>query len=287
MGLFDNMEIGKAEKPGFRSNSDRSIRDDGSPEWGYREFEIEKKGKGKKMRKIVAPGIERKGYLTKRLPKLYKLFDRIVPDVDLQDRFHGFLPKRNAVTAAMSHRGFDVTLTMDISNFFDSINTSFFKFDDRIKLELKDEMFHKEKYTPQGFPTSPILCNIALIPILYSLRINLPSKVWFTIYADDIQLSFSEEVDWRNIRQIVTNVFEKHNLQINEKKTRVRFAKYGARKVLGINVWEDRISATRRTNRKVRGVRKKVIFQPEIKQSLGGLVTWQKSKLPKGVLFVL
>lgn len=73
--------------------------------------------------------------------------------------------------------------------------------------------------------------------------------------------------------------FASHNgFSINKNKTRVRCSKAGYRKILGINVGNDHIRASRKTMRKIRAANHQGNFH-----SKGGLTTWSKCLLPKAL----
>jgi len=250
----------------------------------YKEFTIKKKSGG--VRKIVAPSAKLKSYQSSVKNRLISQFFYLYKKFPLvKDVFHGFIPNRNCVTAASMHIGYETTVMLDISNFFDNITiesvNKYLPFSD----ERMRPLFHKEGYAAQGFPSSPIICNIALMPIISDLVKGL--KEYFddfaiTVYADDIAISINS-TDKVHIKQAINLVIlhlSKYNLKLNHSKTRVRFAKYGYRKILGINVGNDSIFPTRKTIRKLRAVKHNVKFEKSKPQSLGGLTTWSKCKYP-------
>lgn len=124
-----------------------------------------------------------------------------------------------------------------------------------------------------------------LIQINQFLKQVYKEKYAFTVYADDIQISINRimPLDRREENIIISKIIDfanLHNLKINKNKTRVRYAKYGFRRILGINVGEDCIRATRKTMKKIRAAR----HQNNI-QSLGGLSAWAMNILPKQKLY--
>lgn len=75
----------------------------------------------------------------------------------------------------------------------------------------------------------------------------------------------------------MVNKIAKENLfKINRNKTRVRSSVAGYRKILGINVGDDHIRATRKVMRKIRAADHQGNFH-----SKGGLSSWSKCYLPK------
>lgn len=236
----------------------------------YNEFSIPKKGG--KLRKIVAPDAELKAFLREQLPIIEDYYLKYSKMYGVHNLIHGFVHKKNVKTAASMHVGFDMTIMMDISEFFDSVTPAHLP---RIS-QITSEMFHKEGYTAQGFPTSPMLANIAIVPIVSKIKHSLSKllgnqRFAFTIYADDIQISLNnihtEHI--AEIIKIVTNSFESRDFKLNKRKTRVKYAKFGYRRILGINVGNDHLTATRATRRKMRAAK-----HQGNGPSLGGLTTW-------------
>jgi hypothetical protein len=268
------------------------------PDMFYQEFSIAKKGKGR--RKLVSPSAALKKYQKKASHILTTILKNRASGVGVWDEFHGFIRKRNAITGAKRHIGFEATVMFDFSNFFDTVNKN--DFDQKLfEYYGLDErlLFHKKGYTAQGFPSSPALCNIKLIPFVKELKdwcVDRFGKDNFAItqYADDITVSYHRldktpdyktrySNEWREIRDFVYENSSKHNLIMNEKKTRVRFQKHGWRRILGINVGKDHLRATRKTVSKIHRAKLKS-DDGDIHSShvLGGLRTWSRCILPGG-----
>ena len=250
----------------------------------YHEFTIQKKNG--KTRKIVNPSASLKRYQRAQTPALYKHFLKAADHHAAS--FHGFIPGRNAVTGAKQHIGFQTTIMFDLVAFFDNVYYEHIT-DAGVLLNKQNQerLFHKAGYAAQGFPSSPMLANIAAIPLIWDLSTWLTTQFGndfaLTIYADDIQISFNDEAKstWQLVRDTVYTTATNYRFAINPTKTRVRFAKYGARKILGLNVTDTAVIASRRTNRKVRALLHQVTHDTAKGQALGGMRTWQKCILPR------
>jgi len=254
------------------------------PAGTYTEHTIPKRNG--KVRKICAPDADLLRYQRSKLPDLYRMFTARAYSHGVDDVFHGFVPDKNCVTAARAHIGYDMTLMMDISEFFDSVQRSVFPAG---SITDDSSFYHSEgNYCAQGYATSPILANIAIIPIIKEIQVFLSDllndEFAFTIYADDLQISFNYELNRRfkqrveDIIAVVTACFTLANFRINSNKTRLRHAKYGYRRILGINVGNDHIRASRKTIRKLRAAK-----HSGNGPSAGGLSTWSKCYPPKSV----
>lgn len=246
-------------------------------EFSYKEFEIRKKSG--KMRKIVAPNAALLKAQQGERKLLRQVFINAERSLGVEGIIHGFVHKRNVVTAAKQHIGFRSTIMMDIKDFFDNTTISHLK--GIPSLDVQPWMLHEDGYTPQGFSTSPMLCNIAILPAVKDIKkyldsLNMP--VAFTVYADDIQISTTSE-DYKGLNGIINmveEIFAQHKYVINKPKTRIKYARYGFRRILGVNVGGTEVRATRKIMRKIRAAE----FQHS-HRSLAGLRQWSKCPLPK------
>lgn len=257
----------------------------------YRDFLIPKKNG--KPRRISAPSKELLKYQHNLMPGLYAYHMKREAELNCENIQHGFIPNRNCVTAATQHIGFKHTIIMDLENFFDSVNTSFFN----KNITRYIHLFHKQGHCAQGFATSPILSAIASLPMVNEIKQYLTTahinalnnmdrlepgddckSYAFTIYADDLQFSTNNTRLIKHIIEQVTIIAEQHGFKINRNKTRVRNAVNGYRRILGINVGSDHIRATRKIMRKIRAADHQGNFH-----SKAGLTTWSKTLLPKAL----
>lgn len=254
------------------------------PDLSYREFHIKKKN-GKK-RRICAPSKDLLKAQRDLLPFFSTWFRSVEHTIFHEEIFHGFVPNRNCVTAANKHLGFAHTISLDISNCFDSISPSnipdhYLLGKDTINKNLSI-ITHADGTLAQGFATSPILANIYLLePVkeLYDVIQSLYPEFALTVYADDIQISIpsSTYTDMNALIDLTTVLFKAYGLTINKTKTRIHHAKYGNRRILGIQVGESALYPNRRLKKKIRAAR----FQKN-GPSLGGLTTASRLLLPKG-----
>jgi hypothetical protein len=243
----------------------------------YKSFNIPRKNKA--PRKIHAPDPELLKYQRDKLKDLEAIFLTQEAALKIPNIMHGFIPNRNCVTVARKHIGFEATLMMDIVAFFDSVTP--------YHTEIKDpNLYTVEDYCGQGFATSPMLANIGILGIVKSIDDYLKELYYdqyaFTIYADDIQISINpnssqpiyEEIN--EIIEIVSTAFEYFGFKIHPHKTRIRYAKHGYRRILGINVGNDHIRATRKTMKRIRAAKHSGNIP-----SFAGLTTWSRCYLPR------
>lgn len=251
----------------------------------YREFTIVKRN-GKGVRKITAPDAELLAYQRAKLSSIELIWEQAANDYGIDDIQHGFIKNRNPVTAAIRHLGYSTTISMDISDFFDSVTTEHIR---EFSPTLADDsrLFHADGYCSQGFASSPMLANIAIIPALKEIDtflheeglVNIhyiPSSM--TVYADDVTISIDSE-DMNVLKTVifkVSAVLARHGFKIKVSKTRIRFAKYGFRRILGIMVGESTIKVPRSVKYKMRAAK-----HQKNGPSLGGLTTWSRLLPPK------
>ena len=257
----------------------------------YRDFLIPKKNG--KPRRISAPSKELLKYQHHLMPGLYAYHMKRERELNCENIQHGFIPNRNCVTAAIQHIGFKHTIIMDLENFFDSCNLSHFN----EGITRYKHLFHEKGHCAQGFASSPILSAIASLPMISEIKQYLISahidavrnmdslepgvdytSYAFTIYADDLQFSTNNTRLIKHIINQVTSIAESHGFKINRNKTRVRKSINGYRRILGINVGDDHIRATRKTMRKIRAADHQGNYH-----SKAGLTTWSKTLLPKAL----
>lgn len=240
----------------------------------YREFKIPKKSKG--YRKITAPDAELKAYQQSKLPSIERDYHKLIKGTSIQNTAHGFISGRNVITAAEQHIGFAATEMMDLSDFFDTVHVSMLDpwFDDKY-------FYNSDGYCGQGFCTSPMLSNIAFIPTLQAIKDYLveehPDHA-FTQYADDLAISTNQELSMPGIVSKITEIVEAHGFWINPKKTRIKYAKFGWRRILGVNVGRYEVRATRKIMRRIRAAQ-----HQKNGSSLGGLRNWSTCKKPKEI----
>ena len=101
-------------------------------------------------------------------------------------------------------------------------------------------------------------------------------KFAFTIYADDIQISYNQKYLKKDIINIVESSCLEYKFEINRRKTRTRSATCGFRKILGINVGDESIRGSRKTMRKIRAANHQGNYH-----SKGGLQSWANCHKPK------
>ena len=248
----------------------------------YREFLIPKKSGG--SRKITAPDNELLAYQRSKLPILEEIWENTVEEYGVEDIQHGFIKDRNVVTAANKHIGYLASIGMDISDFFDSVTKNHIRI---LSPELAEDehLFHADGYCSQGFATSPMMANIAIIPALqqideYLHNGNLEFQTSVTLYADDLTISANttEMSVLVEIIKNITEILERFQFKVKPTKTRIRFAKYGYRRMLGIMVGNDNIKVPRKIKYRMRAAR-----HQGNNSSLGGLTTWSRLLPPKAL----
>lgn len=180
---------------------------------------------------------------------------------------HGFMAERNIVTNALPHVGKAVTISLDLSDFFDSVKPSMLA--GKIPAAAFKKCFLNSDGTPgqsegcrtrQGLPTSPALANIAAAPLDEAIVKRLKKvgiDAAYTRYADDISISMSAydpEIAQRVISE-VSQIVSRCGFKVNTKKTRIQKASAGRREVCGLMVDEKGVHISRATSRKLRAAR--------------------------------
>lgn len=228
------------------------------------------KGKGK-FREIYVPTKEYKRVLNGFIPEL----EKILRELDEHRVNYAFQKGKNCALNALQHIGYRYTLSMDLADFFGSIQVSHV-----IGLVPGDiiEKCFIDGNPKQGLPTSPLISNIAFLccdkEIIQALEKLLPKFV-YTRYADDLIISFDEFSYAKKISFVVKQAVERNGFRVNPAKTKIQDRNNGRIVVTGIAIDKDGLSATRRTKRKIRAA----LHQGK-KESEKGLLEWSKCKLP-------
>lgn len=224
---------------------------------------------------------------------------------------HGFVKGRSPVTNAMAHVGWRYTISFDLAEFFDTVTQRHLP----VPLTLnpgitKDCLF--DGAARQGIPTSPAIANLAILPVVEDIaalnRSGRFGKLFvFTVYADDISLSFDMPHVEHLMRSEIPRIVEKHGFKINESKTHLQCSVAGYRIITGVAVGDKEVVAPRYAKRRLRamkhqlkhglrkrGLRRLMTRIHEIRRTGGasslhglllgqhrGLTEWLKLRLPK------
>jgi len=235
----------------------------------YDIFYISKKNG--KFRRIFSLYKEQKSRSRALIPYL----EKILLKKDLYKVNYGFIRNRNCVEHAIQHIGYEYTISMDLENFFESVNK------EHVSKYLNEETIEKcfiLDAPQQGIPTSPLIANLAFIDcdkeIINTLEKNNIFSV-YTRYADDLVVSFDNKKDIRKIISLITKIVNSAGFKINKKKTKIQNIKNGRVVITGVSIDKKGAHPTRKTIKKIRAAK-----HSQNKKSLMGLNEWAKCKLP-------
>lgn len=241
----------------------------------YQRFFITTRG-GKK-RTIYAPDDSLKQLLRVFfLPTLQAVYDsKVIYSCD-----HAFISGKNCVTNAQSHIIHRYVLKMDIQQFFQSITIWHlaFYFEGSPLIKFLD-MLLVDGHLPQGFPTSPVLANIAMIRVDQEIVDYLKSisvRICYTRYSDDLTFSFPNKGMMVDIVTGVTRILNKYRLSVHPNKTKLQDKANGRAVITGVGVSMTRVHPTRKTLKKIRAAK-----HQGNDQSAKALIAWAKCTLPK------
>lgn len=182
---------------------------------------------------------------------------------------NGFMPGRSPSTNACYHVGYQYTLSMDLKDFFDTVNESHLTgfLEHHV---LSDCLW--EGVARQGLPTSPMLANIAACNMDATIkRIATERGMVYTRYADDLTISGNDRQNVFDMREIVTQAAADRGFVVNESKTEFQSASAGRRRITGLSV-DDMVHVPRRLRRKSRAARHQGHMG-----SAEGLIAWAGS----------
>ena len=230
-------------------------------------------------RVIYSPCDTLKERLKRELPRVAKL----AREYDRFDVAHGFAPGRNVITNAMPHIGYRYSLSMDLSDFFDTVTRSTLTFAPREwTQDVEDGGLLADGAARQGFATSPALANIAAAPMDSQIVRKLGSGHAYTRYADDLTIS-ANEMAASELAATITAIVEAHGFRVNPRKTHLLDGTRGRRIICGVAVSEYAVHPTRKTKRKLRAA-KHNLAQSNTKtnrRKASGLAQWAACRVPK------
>jgi hypothetical protein len=197
-----------------------------------RNYRVYVQRQGRKKRLIEAPKI-----ILKHIQR--SLLDSIFSHVHSSTWSHGFCPGRSIFSHAVLHTRKNVVITMDIKDFFPSVNSQKIRpilrrfFPDESELELTMQLVTRNGRLPQGAPTSPHLANLVFSPIDEVIASSLGARWAYSRYADD--LAFSGDDSAGMLIDTVSEIALRNGFCIATKKTRV-MRQHHRQKITGLVV---------------------------------------------------
>ncbi len=261
--------VKKGEKVTGRCNSGRDNLFSIDQTVPYNIFYISKRNG--KFRRIFSLYKEQKSQLRELIPYL----EKILLKHDMHKVSYAFIHNRNCVENAMQHIGYKYTVSMDLENFFESVNRS------HVAKYLDEDIMNQcfiSGAPQQGLPTSPLVANLALLDcdnaILTSLKKYNINSV-YTRYADDLVVSFDNKKDIGKVIFLISNITNNAGFKINKKKTKIQNINNGRIIITGLAIDNQGVHPTRKTLKKIRAAQ-----HQNNNSSLLGLTEWSKCKLP-------
>lgn len=197
-----------------------------------RNYRVYVQRQGRKKRLIEAPKT-----ILKRIQR--SLLDSVFSHVHSSTWSHGFCPGRSIFSHAVLHTRKNVVVTMDIKDFFPSVNLQKIHpilrrfFPDESELELAMQLVTRNGRLPQGAPTSPHLANLVFSSIDETIASSLGGRWAYSRYADD--LAFSGDDSTGMLIDTVSEIALRNGFCIATKKTRV-MRQHHRQKVTGLVV---------------------------------------------------
>lgn len=236
-------------------------------------------GPGKIRTVWIVEGRERRAYV--RLARKLAKFERDLAERNgVADVAHGFVSGRSPVTMASAHIGYDVTVSLDLKDWFESVS-----FGQLRRAGIRDEWYLKIApggVVRQGLPTSPAAANIAGVALDRAIMDALSRRFFdyaYTRYADDMTVSYYLPQRFFP-PSLVIDAMEREvtaqGWQLNYRKTRIQYASAGRRIICGLSVGETDVRATRDVRHRLRACRHARPGTPETR----GLSEWAACKLP-------
>ncbi len=186
----------------------------------YKTFYITQKN-GKK-RKINSPSI-----------RLY-LIQRNINDLILKKHnklyfVYGFYSEVSHIDNARYHLNSKEMLSIDLENFFGSINSKqvyfvfhkMFGFNKSVSTALTT-LTTLDNQLPQGAPSSPMLSNLVFRNVDYRIeKLSEKLGIKYSRYADDLTFSSNDPFDKVYVLLKVSNILKTNGYKVNKRKTRM------------------------------------------------------------------
>lgn len=206
-----------------------------SEDGNYVEFDIPKRRGG--SRRIATPATPLKLIQIRLNVLLQKLYEP-------RHSAFGFIKDKNIVMNARRHSKKYFVLSIDLKEFFPSINfgriygllkSKPYELEPRVAAAIAKIATYKNAL-PQGAPTSPVLSNMVTSRLDYKLDHLCRNNGWiYTRYADDIVISTQKRKKWIGpilrkdphdslmLSEVLIDVIESEGFTINSDKVRGRF----------------------------------------------------------------
>jgi hypothetical protein len=195
----------------------------------YTSFVISSKNK---EREVWEPKYELKR-LQKRINS--RIFEHVAFPRYLQGGIKDFYQPRDYVANGIMHAGSKLLISLDIKNFYDNIRVPsvlaifqhFFHFSEDVA-DLLTRLVTLNGRVPQGACTSSYIANLVFFNSEYSFVSKLRNKgLLYTRLLDDVTISSPRLISQDEATEIIKDVaglFKRHNLRLNQKKTKIERA---------------------------------------------------------------
>lgn len=185
----------------------------------YRYFSIKKSDNSKR-------------YLSEPLPSLKSIQIWILKEILYKNKVSrytkGYVPSKGIKEHVMYHTAQRVVLTLDIKDFFNSVNSAlveglFIKMGYSKKIsKMLSELCLLNNHLPQGAPTSPYISNLILKDFDEEIGAYCMNRKYkYTRYADD--LAFSGDLETDDIQKFVSERLRELDLVLNEDKSKIMY----------------------------------------------------------------
>lgn len=173
------------------------------------------------------------GYRTIEAPRSYLkmiqrwIYENILSNIKLPGYITGFVIGKNIFDNAAFHLESKNLMVIDIEDFFPSVSERsvfeiFRKLDYPVKVANRlAKICTLKRRLPQGAPTSPMLANMAFMPI--DNKLMELAEAWecvYSRYADDIAFSGQTVFSSKDIAEI-TKIIRDGGFRVNRRKTRI------------------------------------------------------------------
>lgn len=189
------------------------------------------------------------------------ILNNILYKLEVSDHVHGFIPERSIATNAQIHVKQELTMGIDLKDFFPSIKFNrikgFFKgvgYNEDVSTILAELCTFKWRL-PQGAPTSPMISNLIASNLDIRLaRFCKKKNLLYSRYADDITISGGKVLP--RYKTLIFRIINEEGFKINYEKVRIQGR--GSRQLVTGLVVNDKVSIGRKKKRTIKSVVHKI-----------------------------
>jgi hypothetical protein len=206
------------------------------------------------------------------------LLDFLVPNPAFRGLYdeqvvHGYIPERNIKTHALQHVKAETIVQMDVYSAFPRTNREkvlrgmeFLGAPPELTRRVLNRAFIAD-FLPLGFPTSPLLFTIAMLPLDLELwNFSKAGRLTYSRYTDDLAFSAERGIVGQGEIEAISGVAKKYGYDLH--KIRVGHPRSKPVVLCGVSLFRERIYLSNRRRKEIRSRLQQILSSGEINDPL-------------------